>query len=224
MNVLVSILALVWLFLFGGIGLFLGNRNLKKREKDASIARYFPFEFLSLKENPLSFALFYLSFFSAFAPLSYLLCAVDIFSSSLRAYMSFGLFSLSLLLVTEILLVLITPSNEKPHFALYLVASLLSSLAYVMEGLSFLALRDLFSFSEALIVMAVLFFTLGILSLLPLTNPRLKRWYELEVSSNPDGTVSYHRPKVFPLALSEWILLFLFALSSVFGNVALLFF
>lgn len=223
MNVLVSLLSIVWLFLFGGVGLFLGTKKLKKREKGASIVAYFPFEFHSPKESPLSFTLFYLSFFSSFVPLSYALCSLDIFSSSLRAYMSFALFSFALLLTVEILLVLIPPSNEKPHFVLYLLASLLSSMAYVMEGLSFLALRDLFSSSLPLIVMAVFLFVLGVLSLLLLGNPKLKRWYELEASSNPDGSVSYRRPKVFPLALSEWILLFLFALSSVFGNVTLLF-
>lgn len=224
MNVLVSLLSLVWLFLFGGVGFFLGWRSLQKQKKGVSIARYFPSEFHSPKENPVSFALFYLSFFSSFVPLSFLLSSVEIFSSSLRAYMSSALFSLAFLLAVEIALVLIAPSNEKPHFALYLLASLLSSLSYVMEGLSFLALRDLFSLWEAPIVFAVLLFVLGIASLLPLCNPKLKRWYELEASSNPDGSVSYRRPNVFPLALSEWILLFLLALSSLFGNVALLFF
>ena len=39
-------------------------------------------------------------------------------------------------------------------------------------------------------------------------NPKLSHWAELKEKNNPDGTVTYERPKYFILAFIEWFLIF----------------
>ena len=71
-------------------------------------------------------------------------------------------------------------------------------------------------------------FALGILSglvtlsmLLVVFNPRLKDWAILEKVTSKDE-VFYERPRMFPLAYTEWISLFLLFLASVIYIVSLI--
>ena len=54
-------------------------------------------------------------------------------------------------------------------------------------------------------VLAGFAFTLMAFNLLMALNPKLTKWDHLEESKNKDGTVSYVRPKISPLAFSLWL-------------------
>ena len=51
--------------------------------------------------------------------------------------------------------------------------------------------------------------------LIIMINPKLRDWARLEKQVNGDGTISYRRPKVFILALSEWLTILINHLSFV---------
>ena len=68
----------------------------------------------------------------------------------------------------------------------------------------------------ALFVLAALF------DLFVAFNPKLKDWTKLEKITNPDGSISYDRPKIFPLAFSEWLIIFSLFLSEVVFFVSLI--
>ena len=111
-----------------------------------------------------------------------------------------------------------------------------SLLVSIMIGLAFLSssLSALFSmltynvysrFNEgsplaigcfALFVLAALF------DLFVAFNPKLKDWTKLERYTNSDGSISYDRPKVFPLAFSEWLIIFSLFLSEAIFFISLI--
>ena len=55
-----------------------------------------------------------------------------------------------------------------------------------------------------LLIAAIVSVLLFLLSFLPLLNPKLKDYAKLEAHTLPDGSVELRRPKIFPLAASEW--------------------
>lgn len=105
-----------------------------------------------------------------------------------------------------------------------LLVSILIAIAFLSSSLS--ALFSMLTFNVynrfnqgsplsigcfALFIVAVLF------DLFIAFNPKLKDWAKLEQYANDDGSVSYDRPKIFPLALSEWLIIFsLFISEAVF--------
>ena len=69
--------------------------------------------------------------------------------------------------------------------------------------------------------------TVGIISLvfaafvfLLMFNPKLSRWAKVDVVDNEDGTKSYIRPKYFPLAYTEWLLIFTNCLLPILAIIS----
>lgn len=56
---------------------------------------------------------------------------------------------------------------------------------------------------------------LAICMLLTILNPKLKKWEKLDCIKQDDGTITYQRPKWFPLAYSEWIAVIINSLSLI---------
>ncbi|MFA5686725.1 MAG: hypothetical protein WCZ47_00290 [Bacilli bacterium] len=90
---------------------------------------------------------------------------------------------------------------------LYFAFSLLSS-----GGASIFLINLYINSSDNLVtqlVIGVLLVLISILLLVIMLNPRLKNWPQLEQVNNIDGTQSLKRPKIFILAFSEWLVVFL---------------
>lgn len=75
--------------------------------------------------------------------------------------------------------------------------------------------------SSSSLTVGVFSFLLAILQILVILNPRLKDWAKLDSKRSDSGEITYSRPKLFPLAYSEWLtfiistlglILFLFAI------------
>ena len=54
-------------------------------------------------------------------------------------------------------------------------------------------------------------------------NPKLTKWALLDKKTNPDGSVSYVRPKIFILAFTEWLLFFSSVITEIIALLIPLF-
>ncbi len=99
-------------------------------------------------------------------------------------------------------------------------------LTFLVYGALFiLCLNDyqLFTNNLSLVMVFVVGF-FGILYFLLILNPKLSRWAYLDKEVNSDGTYYYKRPKLFPLAYTEWasmIFVLIGAILSLVESVAL---
>ena len=61
----------------------------------------------------------------------------------------------------------------------------------------------------------IIFFVFGGIYLLFLLNPKISLWSKMEKVDNSDGSCYYKRPKLFPLAYTEWISYVFYLLSII---------
>jgi hypothetical protein len=127
------------------------------------------------------------------------------------------LFALSYLFMT-----IIPASNEKAHLSLFFSSAALSTLSLSMDGLFLIVLIRSLSGKEMLYILVGFLFALALATILLPFHPKMKRWAELERVSEKDGTVSFRRPRVFILALQEWLLSLFRALGYILALVGFL--
>lgn len=224
MKILYLLLGIVWFFFFEIFSFCLGSKALSKKENKPSPLRYFPNEYFGTRNSSLSYAFFLLGLLPAFLPLALLTSSLEFIDASFQGYLLFGEISILLFLVAWSFLVSVSPSNEKLHFGLYLLSGLLLMVLFLSGALCFLAVASRSGHELFIRVFSYILMILSALAIPLLADPRLRRWYELEAFSNPDGSVSYRRPKVFRLAFYEWLLFLLFALGFLlFSVLAILF-
>ena len=60
---------------------------------------------------------------------------------------------------------------------------------------------------------------LGLAALGFLLNPKLAQWAELNATMEKDGSVVTSRPRPFPLAFTEWVLVLINVLATILGLV-----
>ncbi|MCQ2791960.1 MAG: hypothetical protein MJ208_00385 [Bacilli bacterium] len=117
--------------------------------------------------------------------------------------------------VVDFILFFLQPKHLK-QFQFY--ATLAFAFMMIANGtLGTLLLSSLFTHFSYKIIAGVAL-VLAIFNLLMALNPKLKKWDRLEQSKNPDGTISYVRPQISPLAFSLWLNF----LTLVLANILLL--
>lgn len=219
MKTLFLILGIVWFFVFEGVAIFFGRKALSKKEGKVSLLQYFPNEYLGTKTSFWGYFLFLMGLLPFFLPLAILTSSLEFIDASFRGYLLFGEISVLLFCICFCFLLGISPSNEKLHFGLYLGSGLLLMASFMAEALCFLAVASRSAQEFALRVLSWILMALSILTIPLLADPRLRKWYELVPVSNPDGSVSYKRPKVLLLAFYEWLLFALASLGFLLSSV-----
>lgn len=110
-----------------------------------------------------------------------------------------------------------------------LLVSIFIALAFLSSALS--ALFAILTFnvynrfnqgSPLSIFCFALFIVAALFDILIAFNPKLKDWTKLEKYINDDGSVSYDRPKIFPLAISEWLVILSLFISEVIFFISLI--
>jgi hypothetical protein len=91
-----------------------------------------------------------------------------------------------------------------------------------MDGLFLIVLIRSLSGKEMPYILVGFLFALALATILLPFHPKMKRWAELERVSEKDGTVSFRRPRVFILALQEWLLSLFRALGYILALVGFL--
>ena len=113
--------------------------------------------------------------------------------------------------------------NVKTHL---LFSSLLFiSTLVVLVGIAYFGIYHLFDkntpeYDIKKIVVGFVSFAIFIFYLALILSKRLRDWAEMEEVHNEDGTINYVRPKVFPLALYEWLFIVGEFISSILVLVA----
>ena len=212
MKILFPILGIVWFLAFEGVSIFFGRKALSKKEGKVSFLQYFPNEYIGTRTSFWSYFLFLIGLLPFFLPLAILTSSLEFIDPSFRGYLLFGEISILSFCVCFCFLVAIPPSNEKLHFGLHLGSGLSLMVCFLGESLCFLAVASRSEHELAIRVLSWILMALSILTIPLLADPRLRKWYELVPMSNPDGSVSYKRPRILLLAFYEWLL---FALSSL---------
>ena len=210
----------IWLFsLIGILGIaiilltmLILNSNI--RGKDFSLLNNFPFEFLKINPNIaytfklLMFILTGLAFSPLFVITPLLPDFGDLGFLSILITCVFGLAG-----IANCLLFFFDARFTKTHMILVTVAMsltfLANALATLLSILVYKTYLDMADSHPASIVLAIVsgIIAIGILALI--FNPKLTSWAKLHSETTQSGEKIYTRPKVFILALSEWIIIFL---------------
>ncbi|MDD5884410.1 MAG: hypothetical protein PUC66_00010 [Erysipelotrichaceae bacterium] len=97
-------------------------------------------------------------------------------------------------------------SKEKLHLSLFFAESATLSILHSAFFFFYFSKyqRNILDDSTPLLYAAILSAIFFLLSFVPLLNPKLKDYAKLEAHALPDGSVELCRPKIFPLAASEW--------------------
>ena len=72
----------------------------------------------------------------------------------------------------------------------------------------------------AFLALGIVVAVLGFLILAIMVNPRLREWAKMNSQQNEDGSVVIVRPRIFVLALSEWLIIFLNLLVQIIILIA----
>ena len=70
------------------------------------------------------------------------------------------------------------------------------------------------------LVLMIIYFAFGGIYLLFLFNPKISLWAKMEKVDNSDGSSYYKRPKLFPLAYTEWISYIFYLISIGFTLIS----
>jgi len=111
-------------------------------------------------------------------------------------------------LFVPIALVFTPLSNGKIHLIFVTISFLLVLLSNAFIGIEAIRIFNLSTKTIALIS-AIFAFIFAFVTFILAINPKLSKWAQLDVSKNDDGTVTYVRPNIFPLAYSEWAVIIL---------------
>jgi len=202
-------------FSFAGMLIF-GFANYKEAFKARfSPLNMFPYELSFHNRGKLIIIYrFFLYLFSAFSLTPALLMV--------SKYVAFPSFRIYLILITIFFL-----ASALTFLALNIIQAKFVMLHTILAT-AYFALSALIAGSTAIFLINIhsdaKLLSLGIIeaalafsSLLVMLNPRLRHWAELKATTNEDGTVSIERPRIFILAFSEWLILFIdFAVQIVF--------
>ena len=209
-------LLLSLLILFFGLFLLFGLLEYKDRNKKKyDFLSSFPFELVQgeVKKSFLS-RFFFTAYGVTYVASSFYILYLNPTLSFLNS-LGILLGIVSLFVFASMLALIYVPAYS---FRLHLVSSVVffafSILADVLMGLTYLNLYQAQLSMIALVIMIVNF-ALAFFKGLILINPKLAHWTELDSSIGSDGVVTSSRPRPFVLAFSEWLVIFLNAISII---------
>lgn len=198
----------------------------KGMKKKFDVLSEFPYELMDKNSNlALVTRLTFIFFFVTLSPWLYFQLEMASTSETLSAMGWFVLASFAIFIALFIAISMTNPAYEKAHNFYFVGASGFLTISAGLEGTYILRISssagsDLTSI--LLTVTAVFCFLVALAALITLVNPKLKNWPKLDAVAETDGTISYKRPRPFILALSEWVLLLLAFVFSLFASASLL--
>lgn len=212
---------LIGLISFFAISIFAGEFMFKKMFKRSfSFLNEFPYELYSPfgKDKNLLYLISSVVYIgisiTAFIP--YISLSDGNFYTMIYFIMIAGIYAIAQLFYLS--LILIPALFIKVHSALATLFFSFSLLGSAALGLSLINIYSIRMQSPILII-GILCFVLSLAEFLIIFNPKLKTWTELEKHPSDSGELTYSRPKIFALALSEWfivIIQFIIALLALF--------
>ena len=217
---------LVWIvFLVAFVGVFatlvvLSILRMNYIEKEnRSFLRLFPCELIkdSIPNANIYRVLLYIFSGLCFAPVFVVLPLLDEFGGlgALAMIVSF-LYGIEGLVMVSIFLFNIRYTNTHTKLSTIFMAGsfLILALITLYAVLTFTTWNKFDKGSVLTLVMAILAGLLAIGTLIITLNPKLKKWASLVKSQSGDEAI-YSRPKIFPLAFSEWLII----LINFFGEI-----
>lgn len=113
------------------------------------------------------------------------------------------------------------PAYEfKPHLLTFSIFGGISVLTSIMSMLFFI---NRASVNEGIAVtFAFVCGVIGLAFLLALVNPKLSKWTKLDAVVDADGVVTTTRPKPFPLAFTQWLMVLFSLLLTLFASIGFL--
>ncbi len=198
-----------------------------KINKELNFLQFFPFEFLNDRQRitPLLKVLQYAYVIPCVLPIVLIFLNYNYFSE--LTYFEAILGSLMLLIsLLNITISYIPPKNTRPHIiisVIHISVSFLFSALVAFNGFYiFFLYRKIAEFSVNHLVAGIIGVIFTILMILIEFNPKLVGWYKLNTIEENDGTSKLERPKIFPLAFSEWASIIISFLSGLLFLVELI--
>ncbi|MCF0113061.1 MAG: hypothetical protein HUJ60_03710 [Bacilli bacterium] len=205
----------------------LGKNPFQEKENAPfSVKRYFPHELISGKKATPARVCLYLNVgFSLWNGTVLLLLLLDSTFSYLTLLCTLANVA-NFLRIAAFFALTVVPSNEtKPHLAIFCVYGCLSVIYFLLGGFTLMNLAKVTEFANLVLptnfiyALMVVLFLLCVVSVLLFCSKKLAHWYELDTEMDKSGVIVAKRPKVFILALYEWLFLFF----GIAANFALLF-
>ena len=187
--------------------IFVGRRLYYKDNLSYfSLKCNFPHELIYVKKRKTMITLYSLFFLSILV--SFILM-ID-FGRNVYGYWVLGI--LIMAFVTYYLGGIVPPKYYQLHLWMF-IASTISAAASSATMIYYFFAETQFVYADLLpvkIVALIVFALISVYFLALVCNPRLVRWWRLERNPSIDSGATYSRPKLFILALSEWMSLISF--------------
>ena len=224
---------LVWIFfLVAFAGMFIALlvlsilRMQHVEEENRSFMRLFPCELIKEKIPGANIYRILIYIFSGlcFAPVFVVLPLLDEFGGlgAMAMIVSF-LYGIEGIVMVSIFLFNIRYTNTHTKLSTGFMAGsfLVNGLTTVYAILTYTTWNKFDKGSVLTLVMAILAGLLTIGTLLITLNPKLKNWAQLVKSQNGEEAV-YSRPKIFPLAFSEWLIILINFVGEIVFFISLI--
>ena len=209
---------LVWIFLlvffvasFAVVAVLSILRLHQVEEENRSFLRVFPCELIKEKIPNANIYRIFIYIFSGlcFAPVFVVLPLLDEFGGlgALAMILSF-LYGIEGIVMVSIFLFNIRYTNTHTKLSTAFMAGsfLVNALTTLYGVLTYTTWNKFDKGSPLALAMAILAGLLTIGTLLIMFNPKLKNWAQLVKVENGEEVI-YSRPKIFPLAFSEWLII-----------------
>lgn len=226
-NILWLLFLIIYILLFASLVVFRFIEDKKGTNIQFSFLRHFPYEMITMHQNSSKVykVLLYIFVIFCFSPI-FVICPLikDFGDLGWIAIVNACLYGLAGIMIIG--LHFFEVRFIKTHslvFSIFVGLCILSSSMTALFSILSFNVWNRFNQGSALsIVCLVLAALLAIFDILIVFNPKLSNWAKLEQIQNQDGTVSYDRPKIFPLALSEWLMILSLFLSELVFFVSLI--
>ena len=226
----VNLVWIVFLIAFVGVFVALGVLSILRMksvdEENRSFMRLFPCELIkdSIPGANVYRTLLYVFSGLCFAPVFVVLPLIDEFGGlgALAMIVSF-LYGIEGIVMVSIFLFNIRYTNTHTKLSTGFMAGsfLINGLTTLYAVLTFTTWNKYDMGSAVALVMAILGSLLTIGTLVITLNPKLKNWAQL-VKIEDGEVAAYKRPKIFPLAFSEWLIILINFIGEVVFLISLI--
>ena len=226
----VNLVWIIFLIAFVGVFVALGVLSILRMksidEENRSFMRLFPCELIkdSIPGANVYRTLLYVFSGLCFAPVFVVLPLIDEFGGlgALAMIVSF-LYGIEGIVMVSIFLFNIRYTNTHTKLSTGFMAGsfLINGLTTLYAVLTFTTWNKYDMGSALALVMAILSGLLTIGTLVITLNPKLKNWAQL-VKIEDGEVAAYKRPKVFPLAFSEWLIILINFIGEVVFLISLI--
>lgn len=131
-----------------------------------------------------------------------------------NGYLIFILIAGIIGVICDFILVFLPLKHLRSHMALFVFSIAFGFLTPCAAALA--AINEYKTHNDVmLLIFAVIGAIITIVIFAMIMNPKLSRWGNMKEVKNPNGTITYQRPKYFLLAFYEWCLFFLSFLTQI---------